>query len=960
MRKKIVVLLFLILNSVLLPIASAWDYVQIPTDKSSVKNLDGKWSFLFIDGNDWSAYAVFHSEGFDYSSWDKIAVPGCWDALGYLPAVYIDPEDVNGLYRTEFEIPSDWKRKEVYLNFDGVLRAYEIWVNGKYAGKWESANNSCQFNITSLVRKGTNSLAVRVYTRCKGYKFDGNDDWGQVGIHRDVTLFAVPRTYVSDLTVTTKVAPDSSAEVILDFEVAGARGRGTVMKGELLNPEMKVEDSFSYELEGNGVRHVWRAAEPLLWTAETPSLYTLRYSLWKNGRKIEDLTQKIGVREIRIEGAKLLLNNRPFKMRGVTLHATDPKAGKVVSEELNLKDMRMMKEANVNFIRTSHYPREPRFYDLCDSLGFYVIDEVPFGFGDAHLKDTSYQDNLNLRAEATVTRDKNHACVIIWSIGNENQLTPICQVTGRLVQKMDPTRPICYPMVGKYFDKFNFELPDFVDIFAPHYPSAEKLREYARRSYKPLIATEYCHTLGQSLEDHHSMWEIMQANDNLAGGAIWEWVDQGMPDRESKWPGKFAWTDKLWLSETDVIKMSGNQGTDGLLYATRDPLPNYYNIRKNYAQAYVLTEKLEVSPSQPGLAVEIENRYDFVNLKDRVECRWSLRLTSGEILSSGTLSPDCAPHARCILNIDAEKVLPYLDRSICTLEMSFVDKTNALTVNEKSFLLNSDRQYSAITESLVEGLNSKKPVSSFMSCVPLWRAGRKSSIAEDLILNQDGGSFVKKYIIRGDFSRQDSCRFANDEISFGGCLDVMDDGNALSYDFCIESETDGKLLTESGLALLLDDSLEYFQWVGRGPYTSYPGKDDANHFGIHALRAGDLYFEGNKMGVDALLCTDKDGNGLLFLSDVGNVNFEQTDKGIIVSFNPVVSGIGRKRQITLFPKYSHKVGKIKGGIRVYSVEDGKWSNMMKETFVCPSSVVRYSPFLSIYDTYLRKLEDIMQ
>ena len=506
--KKLFLSLIIGVAAAVCSFASPLDNIIIPSDKASVRSLNGEWAFKYIDGTDWSAYSGFQAASYDVSSWDRIAVPGCWDAIGYLPAKYAHPEDVTGLYKTTFEVPTEWKGKQVFINFDGVLRAYELWINGKRVGNWELANNSSQFEISKYVKKGTNDLALRVYTRYKGYEFDGNDDWGQVGIHRDVTIFSVPKAHIKDYRINTTVAEDYSAEVNIDFDLSSV-APGMVIKGEIRCPHNGLKDSFEYKASGKTVHHVWKVAKPHLWTAETPALYTVNFSVWQSGKEVETFSRKFGIRQIRIDGNRLLLNNKLFKLRGVTTHATDPKNGKVISEELNLKDMKMMKEANVNFIRTSHYPREPRFYDLCDSLGFYVMDEVPFGYGDEHLRDSSYQDNLILRAQATVVRDKNHPCVLIWSIGNENDLTEICQVTGKYVQKLDPTRPICYPMIGSYFNRFNFELPDFLDIFAPHYPSSKTLKSYAQKSYKPLIATEYCHTLGQSLEEHHEMWEVM-------------------------------------------------------------------------------------------------------------------------------------------------------------------------------------------------------------------------------------------------------------------------------------------------------------------------------------------------------------------------------------------------------------------------------------------------------------------
>lgn len=936
--------------------ASPLDNIQIPSDPAMKTSLNGQWAFKFINGTDWSAYADFSKEGYDVSYWESIPVPGCWDALGILPAKYVNPEDVTGLYKTSFKVPASWNGDHVFLNFDGVLRGYELWVNGQKAGSWELANNSCQFDITQYVRTGENDLSMRVYTRYKGSDFDGNDDWGQVGIHRDVTLFAVPQTHLKDMKITSHVPDGSPAEVTFGFclDAFGAKlGRSAVIKGEIRCPNNGLMDRFEYKVKDGTVKHVWTPEEAHLWTAETPTLYTLNLSIWQGGREVEKISRKFGIREIRIDGNKLLLNNRLFKLRGVTMHATDPKTGKVISEELNLKDMKMMKEGNVNFIRTSHYPREPRFYDLCDSLGFYVMDEVPFGFGDEHLTDSTYQDNLILRAQATIVRDKNHPSVIIWSIGNENPLTEICQVTGKYVQNLDPSRPICYPMIGDYFDSFNFELPDFLDIFSPHYPSSNRLEQYAQKSYKPLVATEYCHTLGQAFEEHHEMWEVMQANDNLAGGAIWEWVDQGMPDRASVWPGKFAWTDRVWISETDVIKMEGNQGTDGLIYPTRDPLPNYYGMRKNYAQAYVLSEKLG-----PDALLEVENRYDFVNLKDRVNCLWEVNTTSGESLGDGAFTLDCEPHAKCGVSLaDAvSKASAYLESRVCVLTVRFVDKTNGLQVNEKNFVLNTPEQYSSIVNGLHEEAVRPLPVNSR----PLWRSGRKPSLAEDMILRRRGGHYVEKYILKGETTKGGEYVFSNSEISYRGTLDISSEGAATNYSFDFKPEGEDHLLTEAGLALLLDGGIDHFQWLGSGPYTAYPGKDNANEPGLHALCTGDLYFEGNKRGVDALLCTDEAGNGVLFISTVKDVNLEQTDKGVLVSFNPIVSGIGRKGNITIFPNYSGNVKKIAGKVLAVPVEGGKWNQALKNVFIEPRQIERNSPFISVYDTYLRKLSDIVE
>lgn len=959
-RKLLLVLASLFAVSTMIATPNPLDNVLMPSDKEMIQSLNGQWSFMFINGTDWSAYSEFYKPDYNYASWDKIPVPGCWDALGYLTAIYAHPEDVTGLYRTTFNIPENWKGQQVYINLDGVLRAYDLWINGKYVGAWEVANNTCQFDLTKFVKQGENTLAMRVYTRHKGYEFDGNDDWGQVGIHRNVTLFSVPKTHMKDMRVVSKVHENMSADVTFDFTIGGPASKNTVIKGTILCPGKGVKDEFEYAVNKSNqksIKHVWSVEKPHLWTAETPSLYTLEYSVWQNGKEIEKLTQIFGIREIKVVGQKLLLNNKQFKLRGVNLHATDPYAGKVISEELNLKDMLLMKKGNVNFIRTSHYPREPRFYELCDSLGFYVMDEVPFGYGDEHLTDTTYQDNLILRAQATIVRDKNHPSVIIWSIGNENPLTPITEVTGQYVQQYDPSRPICYPMIGSYFNSLDFNIPEFIDIFAPHYPTPSRLKAYTERSERPMIITEYCHTLGQAFEHHKELWELMQNNDNLAGGAIWEWVDQGMQDRESVYPGRFAWTDRVWISETDVIKMEGNQGTDGMLYPDRTPLPNYYNMRKNYAQAYVVTDKLQAKQGTNEFKIELENRYDFVDLKDRVEFTITVK-ANNKTIATETADINCAPHQRATLNFKTN-LNADLNKELCILTIEFKDKTNGLIVNEKSFILNSDEQYAALVSSLTDGMTSSKTADDYIAEYPLWRTGRKPSIAEDMILEKSNGQYVLDYLMKGDDIGDGVYTFINGEMRYQGTINKSNNADgSVNIDFNMIPRRTNKLILESGLALLLNEDIKYFQWIGEGPYTAIPSKEHGNDLGVFSMEAGDLYFEGNKQGVRALLCTDAAGNGILVLPSVDDVNLEETDRGVVISINSIVSGMGRKGQVTSYPNYAKDIKEVKGSVKIIPVEGGKWNQSLNEIFKQPKDIEKFSPFISVYDSYLRKFADI--
>ena len=321
------------------------------TDAKMKKTLNGEWKLKVVKGVT-DDRSVPEAD----ATWGRIPVPGCWEAYGFCTPTYDKADALTGYYRTTFVVPREWKGQRIVLRFDGVLYGYDIWVNGKEAGSWRSGYNTALFDITNYLRRqGEQELALRVITQFPGSDFDYNDDWAPTGIFRDVTLMAVPETHLADLTIRT----ENSGKVDVETKVTG---KGAVVKHEILDANGQVV----------GTDHV---EHPHLWTAETPYLYTLRTTLTKGGKTLQTFHHRFGFRDISIDGNVLKLNGRAIKLRGVTSHSTDPVSVKVIDESLTLKDMKLMKEASVNYIRTSHYPREPRFYELADSLGFYIIDE---------------------------------------------------------------------------------------------------------------------------------------------------------------------------------------------------------------------------------------------------------------------------------------------------------------------------------------------------------------------------------------------------------------------------------------------------------------------------------------------------------------------------------------------------------------------------------------------------------
>ena len=899
-RVLCVIGLVLLLSNVMAQIKDAFQGILPVTDPQMMRSLNSEWHIKIVKGitDDTTVPTVD-------KSWGKIPVPGCWEAYGLCKPTYHHADSLIGYYRTTFSVPEKWKGQRIVLRFDGVLYGYDLWINDKLAGSWRSSYNTALFDITPYLNKKSaeQQLAMRVISVFPGSDFDYNDDWAPSGIFRDVTLMAVPETHLKDLTIHTR----NTGEVNVKVDIANGN-KYTEVKHEILDANRMIVGTTKVE-------------HPNLWTAETPYLYTLRTTLTQKGKTLQTFEHKFGFRELTIDGNILKLTGQPIKLRGVTSHSTDPMTVKVIDEASILKDIKLMKEASINYIRTSHYPREPRFYELADSLGFYIIDEVPFGYGDKNLSDSTFYPVLQQRAQATIRRDKNHPSVLIWSLGNENPLTEICIKLGDYVKcELDPSRPICYPQVGSYFRKFNYDFPKVADIYTPHYPSTAQIADFYQRADRPVIFTEYCHTLGVSLEDHDRQWNIIQRTPCIAGGSVWEWVDQGMPFK-AKLKDRFGYEERVFTSKDGGFEMFGNQGTDGLLYADRTPLPNYYELQHNYARAFVSEVKDSV--------LTIVNRYDFLNLKDNVTFYWALT-NNRDTVMRGAFSPDCQPHCSSVYSLDLPK-----QNGLSLLQLDIED-AQGHTFLHQSFVLNKQK---------VSWEGTGDPM-SFVQEGPLVRVGRKATMAEMLKVKDNR---IEKYLQPLD----------NPKVKAD--VRTSSDGNAIKVTYTLTPDTTETFLSELGIAYLLDQRFDRVQWVGYGPFASYPGRHQANRYGFWAKQMDDLYFEGNRMGVDAALFSDKNGNGLLIVGDSLNMNFEQTDRGIVMTVNAAVSGQGPKFARTAFPVISKHVGTIKGEFSLYCIDAHDMPQTIKDLFVNPQTVpAPFHPFETQYDTYLLKYNDIKQ
>ena len=900
MKRFVNVIAFMLLMAgIKAQVRDAFDGVLPVTDPQMKRSLNGEWQLKVVEGISDDQTLPMADE-----TWGCIPVPGCWEAYGFCKPSYDKALPLTGYYRTTFAVPDSWKGLCVVIRFDGVLYGYDLWVNGKAVGSWHSGYNTAMFDITDYLNRKSErqELAMRVISQFRGSDFDYNDDWAPNGIFRDVTLMAVPKTHLNDLTITTM----NTGEVNVKAGIANSNKK-TEVKYEILDANRQIVGTTKVE-------------HPHLWTAETPYLYTLRTTLCQKEKALQVFEHKFGFRELTIDGNILKLNGQPIKLRGVTTHSTDPVTVKVIDEASILRDMKLMKEASVNYIRTSHYPREPRFYELADSLGFYIIDEVPFGYGDKNLSDSTFYPVLQQKAQATIRRDKNHPSVLIWSLGNENPLTDICIRLGDYVKReLDSSRPICYPQVGSYFRKFNYDFPKVADIYAPHYPSTAQIGDFYQRADRPVIFTEYCHTLGISLEDHDRQWEIIERTPGIAGGSVWEWVDQGMPFRKPL-QSRYGYEERVFTSKEGGFEMCGNKGTDGLLYADRTPLPNYYELQHNYARAFV--ERVD------GDMLNIVNRYDFLNLKDNITFHWTLT-NDRDTVMRGAFSPDCQPRS------SVSYTLPMPRQNGLSLLQFDIEDVHGNVFLHQSFVLNKPQM--AWTGHGSGAVLVKKE---------LIRMGRKPTMGERITQK---GRIPDKYLLPVD----------NDQVRVDIQHRSIDGGDEVS--FTLTPDTADVFRSELGLSWLLDSSIDRVQWIGYGPFASYPGRHQANRYGFWAKHRDDLYFEGNHSGIDAAFVSDKDGNGILITGDSLSLNYEQTDQGIVLTVNASVSGQGPKFAKTHFPGRQKGDEPVSATFRSYYIKAKEKPDVLNRMFIRPQDIpAPFHPFETQYDTYLLKFKDITE
>ena len=590
--------------------------LQLPSKEKECKeivSLDGEWFFKWAK-NPYERPVGFEALDYDVSQWDKIHVPGNWQTQGYgkpiytnisypfkrnRPSVTSEPnqdwyayEHRNpvGSYVTSIDVTKEMLDKNLILHFGGVKSAMYIWINGKRVGYSQNAMSPAEFDVTKFLHEGSNKLAVEVYRWSDGSYLEDQDMWRLSGIFRSVQLWVRPLVHIADYRVTAIPNADfSQAQVTADITLCntGVKTAKDLKVGFCFD-ENDIEGQLNDIIAGD-TKHIqlsYLLDSPRLWSAEKPNLYPFSIELRdQQNRVIEHFDYHFGVKKVECVGEVFKINGKNVKLRGVNRHDHHPRTGRYVDDATYETDIRLMKQANINFVRTSHYPDRPYFYELCDKYGLYVMDEAnqeSHGYGYANREmgeDTAWEKAHVDRAVSLVERDKNHPSIILWSLGNEGGVGPNIQAMYDTVCRLDSTRLPFYDCHPRYSALHDFGYPTPTVLKA----EAEKETE------KPLIAREYAHAMGNSMGNFQEYWDVIYADSSIAGAAVWDWVDQGIAkpiDGSSLRPSPSLklQKDEFWAYGGDFGDKpnDGNFCINGLIDPDRVPHPHFYEVQYVY------------------------------------------------------------------------------------------------------------------------------------------------------------------------------------------------------------------------------------------------------------------------------------------------------------------------------------------------------------------------------------------
>lgn len=683
-------------------------------------SLDGKWKFNWVPTPE-KRPVNFYRNDFDDSGWIEFPVPANWEVNGFGTPVYvsagypfkIDPPYVTkepretytsfvernpvGSYRRSFTLPAGWEKQQVFLHFEGVQSAFYVWVNGERVGYSQGSMEPSEFRITPYLKTGENRIAVEVYKYSDGSYLEDQDMWRFGGIHRSVYLYATENIRIRDFGVRTildenyedatlQISPtvalyDDQQEDGYTVQAQLYDADGKAMFDTYLSQDVTPILNLNYRaavmndrFPQRGIRKfAWlesKIKNPEKWTAETPTLYTLLLTLNDStGRVVEQISTRVGFRSIEMENGQFLVNGKPVRFRGVNRHEQDPYTAKVMTEERMIQDIKLMKQANINAVRTAHYPSVPRWYELCDEYGLYVMDEANIethGMRGILASDPEWAHAFMDRAVRMAVRDRNHPSIVVWSMGNESGYGFNFAAISAWLKDFDPTRPIHYEgaqgeendpgtvdMISRFYTRLQEEylnpnIPEGDSQERAENARWERLLSIAERTNdnRPVLTSEYAHAMGNAMGNFKEYWDEIYSNPRMLGGFIWEWVDHGIITKTAE--------------GQEIVNYGGDFGDqpnlknfclDGVLFSNREITPKYLEVKKVYQP--VLIELIDRDP----LRIKITNRHHHIDLSG-YDIQWSISV-DGKKEESRELPPVLVlPGESIVVDLRPERTIP--------------------------------------------------------------------------------------------------------------------------------------------------------------------------------------------------------------------------------------------------------------------------------------------------------------
>ncbi len=617
------------------------------------QTLNGAWKFQYHNSVI-NVEEPFYEESTDVSTWDDLLVPSCWQVNGYDQLQYTnidypfpcDPpfvpnDNPAGLYVREFNVADLWDDKENYIVFEGVNACFYLWINGQFAGYSQGSRMPAEFNVSSFLRTGKNRVAVLVLKWCDGSYLEDQDLWRFSGIFRDVYMLARDRVHIRDV-FNKQSFEDGFRRAVLTTEIETTGHLNA--SAELKDSEGQVVAAAKTVVDGNGTIR-FEVDNPRLWSAEKPYLYELYI---RGGGEV--LRFPVGFRQVTIEDGVFRINGQAVKLKGVNRHDSHPVLGQTIPVTHMIKDLILMKKHNVNTIRTSHYPNDSRFMDLCNEYGFYVMDEADLechGIGNDHVegsshalsRDSGWKAAFIERAARMVERDKNHPCVVMWSLGNESGYDANHIAMAEWIRERDPSVPVHYEGAAPHY-KGSSHI-ECLDLESRMYASVQEIEAYARdeKNRKPLFLCEYSHAMGNGPGDLKDYWDVIYRYPKLIGGCVWEWSDHGISTETKDGTSFYAYGGDFGDKPND-----GNFCIDGLVAPNRKPHTGLLELKKVLAPIRIEEHDLKAGE------IKVTNLYDFIDLS-HVGVFWKTEL-DGRLIQQGQLEVEgIMPHSSRVMTL---------------------------------------------------------------------------------------------------------------------------------------------------------------------------------------------------------------------------------------------------------------------------------------------------------------------